>query len=603
MGGQEPDQVEGLGRALEAAEPDDPVLVLADLLADERGQELAASDARDRRVDLLEFATERVDRALVQHRGATVHVELAVRVRQREQAVLDGAVRRVALDEDAPGHDRALEALGRRVRPAGAEQRAGRERPLEAHAIERALGEVELRRVEQQRAEDEVGLVPDGARLARVPLDAAGAVELAHGLLGLVGTEKRDAQVVRREAGERLGALDVAQHVDRLHGPPEGHQHVRPQEGRLVPDGGVHAALDPIEGPQRLVVLPLVEVDAREAERRLVAHGIGHVRLEHRLDRAAGAVVHAVLELEVADRELGLVDVMVERVEVRLVDPVMLRDLGVEALERLEVVTLMGVEERLPEVRVAQLRTGGRAGASERRDEPDRDGGGEDAHRRLSVSDLDAGGAELVRSELYADELRPHLLLDLEGLLAAPVAPALELARDGHVHPVRARREVARIDALHAALAQRLELVERVDVVRDELAVDLDANRVETRVLVGREGDEDGHLGVRRIEQLLFEQRELRRDREHVGLDLLHLLVEALHLRLGHGLGARTRREREQHDEDERAPCTSCARAPSPPTSRITLTRRVVVSGNTHGYFPHSYPFRSLHRRPEAKLE
>jgi hypothetical protein len=37
-------------------------------------------------------------------------------------------------------------------------------------------------------------------------------------------------------------------------------------------------------------------------------------------------------QLEVADRELRVIDVMVQRVQLRLVDSVVLGDLGIEAL-------------------------------------------------------------------------------------------------------------------------------------------------------------------------------------------------------------------------------------------------------------------------------
>jgi hypothetical protein len=79
--------------------------------------------------------------------------------------------------------------------------------------------------------------------------------------------------------------------------------------------------------------------------------------------------MHAVLELEVADGELRVVDVGIERVERSLVDAVVLGELRVEALEGAEVVALMGVEERLAEMgipRRAALRRSGEGGAASR---------------------------------------------------------------------------------------------------------------------------------------------------------------------------------------------------------------------------------------------
>ena len=80
-----------------------------------------------------------------------------------------------------------------------------------------------------------------------------------------------------------------------------------------------------------------------------------------------------------------------------------------------------------------------------------------------------------------------------------------------------AGRHVAGVDPLHAALLQRLELLEAVDVVRDGLAVDLDLHRVEPQRVALGERDEDRDLRVGRIEQLLLELAELGGDAEHVG--------------------------------------------------------------------------------------
>ena len=68
--------------------------------------------------------------------------------------------------------------------------------------------------------------------------------------------------------------------------------------------------------------------------------------------------MHPVVELEVADRELRVADEGMERVELPLVDPVVLGDLGIQALERLEPTFLMRVVEGLSEPGIrAILRT------------------------------------------------------------------------------------------------------------------------------------------------------------------------------------------------------------------------------------------------------
>ena len=90
------------------------------------------------------------------------------------------------------------------------------------------------------------------------------------------------------------------------------------------------------------------------------------VRLEHGANRTTGAVVHPVVKLEVADGELGVIDEGVERVELGLVDTVVQGDLGVEALERVEVALLVRLVERLAEMQIARTLGEGRRGNHER---------------------------------------------------------------------------------------------------------------------------------------------------------------------------------------------------------------------------------------------
>ena len=60
--------------------------------------------------------------------------------------------------------------------------------------------------------------------------------------------------------------------------------------------------------------------------------------------------------------------------------------------------------------------------------------------------------------------------------------------------------DVARVQALDSALAERFDLHVGVDVIRDRFAVDPDARRIDFDVLVVRDLDEDGHLRARRME-------------------------------------------------------------------------------------------------------
>ena len=127
---------------------------------------------------------------------------------------------------------------------------------------------------------------------------------------------------------------------------------------------------------QRVLELAFLEVDARETIRGVVAHDLVDCAFEHGRDRAPGAVVHSVVELEVADGELRLAQIVVQRVERRLVDGAMLAELGVEPLERFEEMALLRVVQRFAEIPVAARSllssAGGRAAATAARPQASR---------------------------------------------------------------------------------------------------------------------------------------------------------------------------------------------------------------------------------------
>jgi hypothetical protein len=131
--------------------------------------------------------------------------------------------------------------------------------------------------------------------------------------------------------------------------------------------------VDPPQRVLRIVELILLEVDAGEPERGLVSYGFIDSTFEHRLDGAPGSVVHAVVELKVTDREFGVVNVIVQRIEFRLVETAVQGNLGVESLERIEIPSLKGVIERLAEIEVPQVaacrRTGSKSQGQAKSDE------------------------------------------------------------------------------------------------------------------------------------------------------------------------------------------------------------------------------------------
>ena len=279
-----------------------------------------------------------------------MHAQPAVRVGQGQQGFLHGGVGGLSLGQDRPRDQRPLEVLRGSVGPPGAEQRLVGEGSLQANPVQGALRRPELGGLEQQRAEHQVRLVADRERGQVDAVDASGPVQVLEGLALAAVLEERDSQVVRRESRQLLRILDAAQHLDGIRRPAERQVDVRAQERDVVLDGFGDFALDPLQRLQGILGASLLKMDSRQPEGGLVAHRLRDVALEHAPDRPPGAVVHPVGELEVADGELRVADQGVERVELGLVDGVVLADLGIQPLQRFEVLLLVRVVERLCEV-------------------------------------------------------------------------------------------------------------------------------------------------------------------------------------------------------------------------------------------------------------
>jgi hypothetical protein len=111
--------------------------------------------------------------------------------------------------------------------------------------------------------------------------------------------------------------------------PPQTQVSVGTQELDFRFDVRRHSAGDAIERVQRVLELALLEMDAREAVGRIVPYRFVHGALEHGRDRATGAMVHAIVELEVAYGELRLAQMVIQRIESGFVDAAMLPELCV----------------------------------------------------------------------------------------------------------------------------------------------------------------------------------------------------------------------------------------------------------------------------------
>src|SRR5262249_11764081 len=153
---------------------------------------------------------------------------------------------------------------------------------------------------------------------------------------------------------------------------------------------------------------------------------------------------------------------------------------------------LVGVIKRLAEIEVPQVVAHGwRDGKSQSKGESD-----ELASRshRLPIPKRDWSVAGMRSGQSQSDQLWLHFLAETKLSRAAEVGAALQLAVDKHFQLVIPGRHVADVNPLHAALAQGLQLFGAVDVVRHELAVDLEPHGVETHRVALGQLNEDRHL-------------------------------------------------------------------------------------------------------------
>src|SRR5207247_4558681 len=125
-------------------------------------------------------------------------------------------------------------------------------------------------------------------------------------------------------------------------------------------------------------------------------------------------------------------------------------ELGVEQLECIEKLSLVGVIDRLAEIEVPQVsahgRTGGKSKGQAESDEPSC------RSHRLPFPQGDRSVAGTRAGQCQSHQLWLHFLAEGKVFCAAEVRAVLKLAVDKHFELVIPGRHVADVDPLHAAL-------------------------------------------------------------------------------------------------------------------------------------------------------
>ena len=259
-------------------------------------------------------------------------------------------------------------------------------------------------------------------------------VQLLDRFLFFTGLQQSDTKVVGDKPGEARIVLQVIEHFDGVVRPVCRHIDVRPQKLDIVLYLCGHGALDSSQSLQCIVELILLEVNAGEPERGFVSYGFIDSTFKHSLDGASSSIVHAVVEFEIADREFGLVDVIVKRIESGFVQTVVLCQFGVEPLDCFEILALVGVIERFVEKEIVLLRslpslsspasTGLAARASTRPSQAESDYAANRSHR-LQLPKRDRGAAGVRSGDCQFHQLWLNFLMERKVLRAVEVRAAL----------------------------------------------------------------------------------------------------------------------------------------------------------------------------------
>src|SRR5690606_346931 len=125
---------------------------------------------------------------------------------------------------------------------------------------------------------------------------------------------------------------------------------------------------------------------------------------------------------------------------------------------------------------------------------------------------------------------RAEALREFHGGTAAVIAGVRAFAVEHGGELVLADLEVRHVQAVHAAAMQGVDLALRVQVVRDFLAVDLQAHGIEGEELTDVHREKECHLRVRRKQELLLEQEEIAVQVQHLVLQRLDFPIQSLEL-------------------------------------------------------------------------
>ena len=177
-------------------------------------------------------------------------------------------------------------------------------------------------------------------------------IELFKTPLFLPALDQRNAQVIGRKSFKTFSALQPLKYFDCLFKFPAKHINLCTQKKLVITNFFRDITGDFFDGAQRISGIIFLHKDTRQAICRLIAYRLLNVAFENGLDGSSGALVHPVGQLKIAHGKIGIVDLKVQRIESRVIQSVELPQLSIQPCDRIEVLTLLGVVERLTKIEI-----------------------------------------------------------------------------------------------------------------------------------------------------------------------------------------------------------------------------------------------------------
>jgi hypothetical protein len=93
-------------------------------------------------------------------------------------------------------------------------------------------------------------------------------------------------------------------------------------------------------------------MDPGQPVRGVIAYDFVNSTFENGFDRTSGTMMHPVTEFEIAERKLSVIDMVIKCVEFRLVELIVLPDLGIKSFQCFEEVPLVRIIQRFTKVQI-----------------------------------------------------------------------------------------------------------------------------------------------------------------------------------------------------------------------------------------------------------